>query len=397
VNGTTSRPLLDPFTVDTDELMAAMADWGVVHGPIGPAILRHADVSRLAVDARMRGPELRFLEAQGISAGPIFRRMRGMFIEGDDHRRLRSLVVRAFTPRAVENVRGITRRHFASIVDGVIAEGSCEAVTRLCDPLPVPVIAQLIGVPEVRWEDMSRWAADFSMAVGMQVSRYRDRIETSILEMDDYLLGALAERRRRPGPDLLSALLQVEAAGDRLTTEELINTVFMLLVGGTDTTRNQLGLLLNTFCDHPDQWALLTGRPDLVPSAVNEVLRWAPAAPGFPRVTMDALEICGLRIAAGALVVLVTRSANRDPRALQGATEFDICRRPPKNWHLVTFGAGAHYCLGASLATLELQEALAELSSRMSVLRSAGTCVRLSAATPLDGFSELPIEWSVAR
>lgn len=397
MNDANRRPSLDPFTVDNDTLMAATADWGVVHGPIGPAILRYSDVAALAIDVRLQGPELRFLEAQGISTGPIFRRMSGMFIEGDNHRRLRSLVVRAFTPRAVESVREITRRHFAAIVDDVIDEGGCEAVSRLCDPLPVPVIAQLIGVPEVRWEDMSRWAADFSLAVGMQVGRYQDQIETSILEMDEYLLSAIAERRQHPGTDLLSELLRVEAEGDRLSTEELINTVFMLLVGGTDTTRNQLGLLLDTFCEYPDQWALLGQRPDLVPSAVAEVLRWVPAAPGFPRVTLDPLNICGVQIDAGAMVVLVSRSANRDPSGLDGAAEFDIRRQPPRNWHSMTFGAGAHYCLGASLATLELQEALAELTKRISGLSSAGESERLSAATPLDGFTRLPLQWTARR
>jgi cytochrome P450 len=152
--------------------------------------------------------------------------------------------------------------------------------------------------------------------------------------------------------------------------------------------------MIHTFAEQPEQWALLRRRPDLVPSAVEEAIRWEPATEGIPRFAVEDIEIAGHLVPAGSIVVLLSISANHDSSVLPDADVFDITRRAPDGWHLLTFGGGIHYCLGASLARLELAEALAELSARLPALRLDGEAVRHPPGSPIFGYQSLPITWA---
>ncbi len=167
----------------------------------------------------------------------------------------------------------------------------------------------------------------------------------------------------------------------------------MMLVAGTDTTRNQLSNMIHTFAEHPDQWALLRSRPELVAAAVEEAIRWEPATEALPRFATDDIEIGGHLVPGGTVVVLMSMSANHDSAVLPDAGRFDIAREVPDGWHLLTFGGGIHYCLGANLARLELTEALAELSSRFETLALAGASVLHPPGSVIAGYSSLPISW----
>jgi cytochrome P450 len=396
-------PVLEPGDRASDGARRLVADARaaapMARGPFGPIVLRHADVAALALDRRLSGPQDMFLAVQGITDGLIHERVTGtlLFMEGDDHHRLRRLLSKSFTPRMVESLRPFARRCISELFDVVAADGRCDAIPTLCDPYPIPVIAELVGVPTERWRDLSRWARDFMFAIGFDVQTHRDRIERSIAEMDSFLADLIDARRSDPRDDLLSALIAVEEEGSRLTTTELINTVFMLLVAGTDTTRNQLGCMLHSFAEAPDQWERVRTDPGLVANAVEEAVRWEPAVGAMPRLALEDIEIGGVVVPAGTPVLLSSESANLDETVVPDGDRFDIGRTGASGWHLLTFGAGVHYCLGAALARLELQEALAELSGRMPRLSLDGVPRRSPPDQPISGYEHLPISWETTR
>lgn len=371
----------------------------IAKGVFGPVVLHHRDVVELLRDRRLRGPGMDLARLSGIPEGSrAWRRMEQilLFMEGDDHHRLRRLVAKAFTPKSVESLRPFTRGVVSRLADAVETDGRCEAVSALCDPYPVPVISQLIGVEMDRWEDMSRWASAILQSLRIDAGLYVDEIERGQAELDDLVTELIEERRAEPREDLLSHLVSVEEEGDRLSPSELLSVVSMMLVAGTDTTRNQLGNIIHAFAEHPDQWALLRERPELVPAAVEEAIRWEPATEALPRVAVEDVEIGGHLVPAGTFTLLLSMSANHDTEALPGADRFDITRPSPDGWHLLTFGGGIHYCLDASLARLELQEAVAELSQRWATLELDGTPVRHPAGSPIGGYASLPIRWTAA-
>jgi cytochrome P450 len=365
-------------------------------GLFGPVVIHHRDVSELLRDRRLRGPGMDLSRLQGIpEGGRLWARQAQilLFMEGDDHHRLRRLVAKAFTPRSVEALRPFTRRTISHLVDAVFDRGQCDAVPAICDPFPIPVICALVGIEADRLADMSRWASSILLSLRLDAGLFIEEIERAQEEMDDYLMELIEERRVAPRDDLLSNLIMVEEEGDRLSPSELLSVVAMMLVAGTDTTRNQLSNLIHTFAEYPDQWALLRERPELVGAAVEEAIRWEPATEALPRFAVEDIEIGGHLVPAGTIVVLMTMSANHDDTVLPDADTFDITRETPSGWHLLTFGGGIHYCLGANLARLELTEALAELSSRFETISLAGDAVMNPSGSVIQGYSALPISW----
>jgi cytochrome P450 len=363
-------------------LSDARKNAGLAKGVFGPLVLRHEDVTALLRDRRLRGPGMDLARLSGIpEGGRAWKRQAQilLFMEGEDHHRLRRLVAKAFTPRSVEALRPSTRATIRALIDSVVDHDECDAIPSLCNPFPIPVICALVGIEPDRIDDMSRWAGSILKSLRLDAGAFIDEMEAAQEEMDDYLSVLIEQRRVVPRNDLLSNLISVEEAGDRLSPSELLSVVSMMLVAGTDTTRNQLGCIINTFADNPDQWALLRERPELMASAVEEAIRWEPATEA---------------IAAGSIVVLLSMSANHDTTALPGGDRFDIERENPEGWHLLTFGGGIHYCLGASLARLEMTEALAELSSRFPTLRHTGEPVPHPPGSPIFGYQSLPISWT---
>ena len=368
----------------------------LARGLFGPIALRHADVVELLRDRRMRGPGMDFARLSGVPEDSrTWARMQQilLFMEGDDHHRLRRLVAKAFTPGAVEALRPFTRATIARLVDAVVDDGRCDAATALCDPYPVPIICALVGVDHEHLADMTRWASAILLSLSPTAGQHMDQLERVHAELDEHVSRLIEQRRIEPRDDLLSRLIAAEEAGDRLSSSELLSVVTMMLVAGTDTTRNQLSNMIHTFAEHPDQWEILRERPELVANAVEEAIRWEPATEALPRMTLEDIEIGGHVVPANTLVLLMSMSANHDESALPGAGSFDITRETPAGWHLLTFGGGVHYCLGANLARMELVEALAELSSRLPSLRLDGDAVLHPPPAPISGYRSLPIAW----
>jgi cytochrome P450 len=236
-------------------------------------------------------------------------------------------------------------------------------------------------------------AEDISSVFGNNVAAEESTILRAWDELDDYLRAMIAERRKSLTNDLISDLIRSEEDGDRLTQEELLYLAAFLLVAGTDTSRNQLAAAVQVLCDYPEQWELLGEHPELAPQAVEELMRHFPITFMTLRGSLEDVELGGVKIPAGAFVLVNTAGANRDPVVYHDPHRLDITRRgaPPP----LTLGGGAHYCLGAALARLELAEGLRALTSRLAPPRSAGR-VTWRPLLGSSGPTSVPIEFDVA-
>jgi cytochrome P450 len=323
-------------------------------------------------------PGLKIAELFNVEEGPLLEEMRRniLTLDGDHHRRLRNLVNPAFTPRAADRWRPAMREFLADLWEQVRGDGRCDFVAAFAKPYPSLTIARVMGAPlsdAARLHHWSNWIQRQFDAPSLM--NERAQIEQAVVEFYEYAHLLLAERRERPGEDLISQLLAAEAEGDRLSEVECVNLVLNVLVGGVDTTQSQLAQGLRLFCEHPDQWELLRARPELVPAAVEEILRYEPITPFTARILHEEVEFRDVRFPAGTVVMVCAFTANRDLGAGAagpgGAEGFDITADRGRQRPL-TFGAGIHYCLGANLARAELGEALAFLARRIERLELDG-------------------------
>jgi cytochrome P450 len=333
-----------------------------------------------------------FLAAQGITSGPLWDRVATNLIslDGAEHHRLRRLVSKAFTPRAAGRLRATMVDVITELVDRHSAHGRCDVVTDIAREYPIPIICALLGAPPEDWELFSDWTEDIFKVFSWNAAEDAPAILAAWDDLDAYIDNMVAQRRRTLTDDLLSDLIRAEDDGDRLSTDELRMLVAGLLMAGTDTTRNQLAASVQTLCDHPDQWALLADHPELANKAVEETMRHSPVAFGTLRTAVDDVEVAGVFIPAGTLLLANTAAANRDPAVYDDPDRLDITR--PGAQPIQTFGAGMHYCLGANLARLELAEALAVMTRRMANARRTGPAP-WKPLTALSGPAALPIEF----
>ena len=238
------------------------------------------------------------------------------------------------------------------------------------------------------------WADDISKAFGVNVAEETPAILRAWEQLEAYVEDLIAARRHSLTDDLISELIRAEDDGDRLTHDELVNLVAILLNAGTDTTRNQLAAAVQVLCDHPDQWALLAEHPELAPQAVEELIRHTPIVFTSLRRATDDVELGGVLISAGTFVIANTASANRDPSVYDDPDRLDITRDAPPA--ILTFGGGVHYCLGAHLARLELVEALRVITRRIHNPRRTGPAP-WKPIIGISGPTTLPIEFDAGH
>ena len=339
--------------------------------PIGILVIEHAKVLALLGDPRLHSSLLDFVRVQGLTDGPIFEAVSNslLAVDGLDHTRLRKLVSRAFTPRSVERLRPSMRALTQDLAGAFATTGRCEFMAAFADHYPIQLICELLGVPRADHEQFGRWSNAITWVLSLELIAHLQEVSDGFLGLATYIEGFIEERRARPQDDLVSALIQAEDGGDRLSGPELRSLIASLLFAGYDTTRNQLGIALFLFTTFPDQWRLLAERPELAPNAVEEILRFQGTVTVAPRVAFESLEIGEYHVPAGTIVSLSTAAANHDPAVHVRPEVFDITiqREAP-----LTFGGGPHYCLGANLARAEMQEALALLARRMPDVRVDG-------------------------
>ena len=365
-------------------------------GPFGPEVLTYDLVRTVLRDSRFAIPQGIALVVQGITSGPVWDKVSRLLISlnGAEHLRLRRLVSRAFTPRAAARMRTACTAVITELVDQHAAAGHCDMVTDIAQPYPVPISCALLGAPREDWRLFATWAGDISKAFGTHVAEEESAITRAWQQLEAYVEDLIARRRRSLSDDLISELIRAEDNGDRLTHDELVNLVAILLNAGTDTSRNQLAAAVQTLCEHPDQWALLAEHPELAPRAVEELIRHSPIIYTALRVATEDVVLGDVLIPAGTYVIANTASANRDETVYDNPDRLDITRTDAPG--MMTLGGGVHYCLGAHLARVELVEALRVITRRMPNTRRAGPAP-WKLPTELSGPTTLPIEFDAAH
>jgi cytochrome P450 len=378
-------------------LQAAQRQAPIAIGPFGPEVLSYHLVRSVLRDTRFQIPPGMNLLVQGITSGPLWDKVVNslLCLEGDAHHRLRSLCSKAFTPRTVARLHDTMADVMNELVDQVADAGRCDVVTEIARPYPVPIICALLGAPREDWQQFSLWADDVFKAFTftVDVREVEPVVMRAWRELDDYVDDMVARRRDSLTDDLLSDLIRAEDDGDRLNTAELRMLAGGLLLAGTDTTRNQVAASVQLLCEHPEQWALLKEHPELAMPAVEETMRHSPIACGTLRLVVEDAELDGYLFPAGTMVVVNTAAANRDPTVYDEPDLVDITRHDAPA--ILTFGGGAHYCLGANLARREIAEALTVLAQRLQNPRTAGPAPWKPMLT-LSGPTTLPIEFDRA-
>jgi cytochrome P450 len=285
------------------------------------------------------------------------------FSDPPRHGRLRALVSKAFTPRVVDDLETGIRRLSRGLLVPVLANGRMDLMLDYAVPLPLCVIAEMLGVPTADWRRLREWS-DVMMGLihtlspGPRGAAAIEAFHAVHQEMNNYVAALAAERRSRPQADLLTRLVQAEVDGERLSQDELVGFFQLLLLAGHETTTNLIGNAVLSLIEHPDQLARLRSERSLINGAIEEVLRYrSPVQVAF-RMTRRDVEMAGQTIPAASLVLAVIGSANRDARQFANADRFDITRQP--NAH-IAFGHGIHSCIGAPLARLEARVALEDL------------------------------------
>ena len=378
-------------------IRAAQRRAPIAIGPFGPEVLSYELARSLLRDTRFVIPPGLHLSAQGVTSGPLWDRVVGSIIcaEGAEHHRLRSLVSRAFTPRAIARLHDTIGEVVNELVDGVADAGRCDIVTDIARHYPIPIICALLGAPRADWAQFERWAEAIFKMVNFSVNLVEEMpaVLRGWAELDAYVDEMVAERRHHLTDDLLSNLIRAEDPtfpGDRLTADELRMTVAGLLLAGTDTTRNQLAASLQVLLDHPDQWAMLREHPELAMPAVEESMRHSPAVCNTVRTVNEDVELGGYTFPSGTYIFVNSFAANRDPDTYQDPDRFDITREGAPA--VLTFGGGVHYCLGANLARLELAEGLKILAHRLPDARRVGPAP-WKPMLGMSGPTSLPVEF----
>jgi cytochrome P450 len=287
--------------------------------------------------------------------------------EPPDHTRLRSLVHKVFTPRRVESLRAKIEAISESLIDARLPDGRLDLLEDFAVPIPVTVIAELLGIPESDRHHLRPWSRDIvAMYELNHTEAQADRAIAAANEFSDYLRRLARQRKLEPRDDLISALATVEEAGDVLSEDELISTCVLLLNAGHEATVNVVGNGMLALFQNPDQLRLLISNPALVKTAVEEMMRYDTPLQLFRRWILEDIEYKGFQFRQGQQIALLFGAANRDPAQFERADQLDITRAD--NPH-ISFSLGIHYCLGAPLARLELQVALATLVRRLPTMR----------------------------
>ena len=281
-----------------------------------------------------------------------------------DHTRLRTLVSKAFTPRSVSDLAPRIQQIVDDLIDATERRDRFDLIDAFAYPLPVIVIAEMLGVPPEDIEVFKSWSNAVALSVEPTVNDEQTRrIQESGEKLYDYFEGIIEQRRRNPQDDMITALIAAEDEGDRLTHEELLATLLLLLVAGNETTRNLIGNGTLALVRNPDQLERLRNEPDLIDSAINEMLRYDSPVQLDGRMATEEVEIGGKLIKPGQRAICLLGAANRDPSVFTNPDVFDIGRQEASH---IAFGRGIHYCLGAPLAILEGRIAFSSLLNRFS-------------------------------
>jgi cytochrome P450 len=391
-------PFSDPDRLNLDPLYAQLRD----SEPLIRVRLPFGDEAWLATryrDVRTVLGDARFSRAAGVGRDQPRTHPRqqdtGMLsMDAPEHSRLRTLVAKAFTVRRVEQLRPFTQQIADELLDKMIAKGPpADLVEDFATPLPITVICELLGVPASDQDKFHVW----SEAIVSTTSLTVDQIQQYIANLHEYIAGLVAQRRKDTTDDLLGAMVRArDENSDRLTEDELVSLAAGLLAAGHETTVTQIPNFVYVLLTNPESLAQLRDNPELVPAAVEELLRYVPlgAGAGFPRYALEDIEVGGVLVRAGEPVLVALGSANRDGEVFDEPDRLDFTRASGSSH--IGFGHGIHHCLGAQLARMELQVALGSLVTRLPELRLAIPEPELVWKTGMlvRGLKKMPVTWS---
>lgn len=374
-------PWSPAFTADPYPAYAELRERGRVHWfePTRQWLVpHHADVSALLRDRRLGRTYLHRFTHEEFGRTPPppghepFHTLNDnglLDLEAPDHTRIRRLVTKAFTPRTVQVLEPTVRRLAAGLVRALVKNGGGDLLAEVAEPLPVAVIAEMLGIPESDRGPLRPWSADICGMFELNPSEETAaRAVRASVEFSAYLRELIAERRARPGGDLVSALISAHDEGETLSEQEMVSTCVLLLNAGHEATVNTTANGWWTLFRHPAELARLRADHSLLSTAVEELMRYDTPLQMFERWVLDDIEIGGTVVPRGSELALLFGSANRDPARFERPGELDLGRAD--NPH-ITFGAGVHYCLGAPLARVELAASFGELLRQAPTMRLA--------------------------
>jgi cholest-4-en-3-one 26-monooxygenase len=365
------------------------------------AITKHADVVEVSRQSDLFNslPAERQLLAifkmqpgEDRSGEAILRQLLNM--NGTEHNEYRTVVNRRFTPRAVDHLRAQIEAVTAELLDEASGRTEGDFVTEISAKLPLAVIAEMFGIPRADWPMMFRLSNEM---IGPEDPEYaksdsiRETLERARMEFFQYFSGLIADRQKNPRDDLSTALAHGCVHAQAIPPFEMLSYFALLIIAGNETTRNATTGGLHALIQHPEQWNRLKNDPRLVPTAVDEIIRWVSPVIQFTRVATRDTVLRGQKIREGDVLGLFYPSANRDEEVFEEPFKFDIGRNP--NPHLA-FGIGAHYCLGANLARLELQIMFQQLAQRLAVVELAGPVERMRSSF-VGGIKHMPIRYKM--
>ncbi|MGD0311712.1 MAG: cytochrome P450 [Acidimicrobiales bacterium] len=403
------RPVFDPFdplwSADPFPLYADLRERAPIHrNDMGFwVVARHADCLAVLRDRRASSDSLNvaienmpegfrtpIAEDDPVAVAMIEMRP-FLFRDPPDHTRLRGLVSKAFTPRVVESLRAGTQRVVDELLDAAIEAGQVDLLEAFAYPLPVRVICDLLGVPTADEDRFRGWSHALARGLDPDFLLTEEVIDArgeAVMQFSQYFFELLADRKRNPGEDLLSRLVEAEEAGATLSEAELLSTCILLLVAGHETTVNLIAGGTLALLQHPDQLERFRSDPEVTRSGVEEMLRYVSPVQLTGRALTEDCEFGGVEFAAGDFAMLLLASGNHDPDQFDDPERFDVTRTP--NNHL-GFGFGIHHCLGAPLARMETQVALASLVRRAPGLTLAVDDVVYKSNVVLRGMEALPV------
>jgi hypothetical protein len=386
--------IADPYPTFRRLQAADPVHWSEVLG--GWVLTRYADVKAALNDPRLSSdritPFLRHQDGSGRPALGELGRIVGLwavFTDPPKHTRLRALMNTAFTTRAVERLRPRVVAIVDELLERAAGAGAMDVIRDFAYPLPITVIAGMIGVPAADREPFKAWSDELAQFVGSALARpdKYERAGRSLAAMADYFRRMIPPRRARPQDDIMSALIAAEERGDALSEDELVATCILLLFAGHETTTNLIGNGVLALLRHPDQARALREEPALTQPGVEELLRYDGPTQAMVRVAREGVDIGGRAVKPGDRVFTMINAANRDPEQFAEPDRLDLARQ--NNRH-IAFGYGIHFCLGAPLARLEAQIAVPALVARFPDMRLAGEPPWLESLV-FRGVTSLPV------
>jgi pimeloyl-[acyl-carrier protein] synthase len=362
----------------------------------GWVMTRYDDIMEVFRDSRFGSDRTESPEIQNMPEsrrGPFFQWLEQSLLSLDppDHTRLRGLVSKAFTPRSVAQMQPRIAEITNTLLDEVQDKGKMDLIRDLANPLPVIVIAEMLGVPPEDRTEFKAWSNDLGAGLDPFASdEIIAKADKSTIALQGYFKTLVEERRREPREDLLTALVQAEEDGETLNEDELYATAILLLGAGNETTTNLIGNGMNALLRHEEQLQMLKADPSLIENAIEEMLRFDPPVQFTSRIAKEELVMGGRTIAKHQFVTLVVGAANRDPKYFPNPEHFNVNRSLD---HTLAFGHGVHFCLGAPLARLEARTAIPILLERMPELRMEPGPPAFRDTVVLRGLKRLPVRF----